>query len=229
MTELLGYLMWWKIVGQVDMTFDDLAGLVADTEAVPHHRPIPADVFRRICGMTKAYPLDSPPSPLGSGATLEMSLHKVDAKVSSMMARHMVATVRNDANVVQAVAKAGDLAFYKPPRGQHSKARLRVVALGGPYAEQASDFARDIRAEYDRGVKGAVDSQAVRRVIRAYLAAQGAIYLDGPYFMKDEAQCAGLERLFSALGGGSFMHVVPLLDSPEQRAFVERYTEEASA
>lgn len=217
MTDLLGHLMWWRVVGDVELDFDTLGSLLAGTGLAPNHRPVPADVFRRVCGLTKVHPL-------GDDRTVELSLAPVESKVPSMVVRHMVATVRNDANVVQSAVKVGDVAFYKPPRGQHSKARLRVVPATAQYRDQAEDFARYIRAEYDKGVKGALDSQAIRRVIRTHLANQDAIYLDGPYFIKDESQCAGLEGLFDALGEASFMHVVPLLDTPAQREFLARHT-----
>jgi len=217
MSELMGHLVWWKVTNGVDMDFDQLTALLAGTGIdPPNHRPVPIDVFRRVSGLTRTYPLEG-------DDTLELMLAKVESKVTSMMSRHMVATVRNGAGVVQVVRKVGDVAFYKPPRRQHSKARLRVIAGGGPHAEHAQDFAQYVRAEYDRGVKGAVDSQAIRRLIRTHLATHGAVYLDGPYFIENEEQCAGLESLFSALGEGSFMHVVPLLDTPKQREFVTRH------
>lgn len=218
MTDLLGYLLWWKVAMNVDIGHDTVSTLLKGTGATLPSRPIPVDVFRRLTtDLKKTYPLDGDRS-------LEMSLAPVDSHNDSMMLRHLVGTVRNSGNVVVWVGKVGDAAFYKPPRGQHSKARLRVLANASSYTDQGEDFANLIRAEYQRGVRGALDSQAIRRVVRSCLAHHKAVYLDGPYFTENGIQCEALGPLFDALGKDSFMHTVPLVDTPAQRAFLTEHS-----
>lgn len=218
--EHFGHLVWWKVAEHSELDHDTLTRILAGTAAPIPARPLPIDVFRRLNSAKRSYPVGE--------LTLDLTLAAVESKSEKVIARHIVGTVHNDAGVNQEIQKLGDVAFYRPPRGQNSKARLRVVPLvQTAYRQEAADFAAYLRAEYERGIKGALDAQALRRVVRGYLARRGAIYLDGPYFM--QTTCEDLAGLFAALGGSSFMHTVPLPDTPEQRAFVARFTEEVAA
>lgn len=209
----LGHLMWWK-VSDLTLDQDALYQALVDTKLGATHRPSPIDVFRRITREMKGtYPLEG-------GDTLEIAAVHVDASSDKMLTRHLVGTVTNDRGVVQAIRKVGDATFYKPPRGQHSKARLRIVAMG-PFPREAEIFASQMRTAYDEGVQGFVTGQAVRQLVRKYLAKQGAIYLGGPYFIERPEQAEALVPIFKALGERSFMHIVPLVDTPEQREFLE--------
>lgn len=209
----LGHLIWWR-VGEIELDHDTLAGLLEGTGVSGPPRPNPADVFRRVTGkeVLKSYPLETD--------TLECTLAPVESKTDSVLMRHMVGTVKNSAGVVQLVRKIGDVAFYRPPRRQPSKARLRVVPGSDLYPSQAEDFARFVRAEYDNGVKGALDGQAIRRVVRLILAEEQAVYLGGTYFVEHLQQGEVLRALFERLGDDSFMHVVKLEDTPEHRQVV---------
>lgn len=217
MTDTLGHLVWWRVTEPLNLDHATLSRVLASVGIPAPRKAIPIDVFRRLTSNTrKTYALDE-------GSTLECTLAIVQSGNDKTLNRHMVGTVRDGGGATKNIMKIGDVAFYKPPRGQHSKARLRVVSAIGPFGAQAADFAACLRSEYESAVRGAVDTQAIRRIVRAHLAEQGAVYLDGPYFVT--ARCEALEALFEAIGGGSFMHTVPLVDSPAQREFVARFTD----
>lgn len=219
MSDHFGHLVLWKVAESSELSHDTLAEILAGTDVPVPNRPLPIDAFRRLSSAKKAYPLDQ--------GTLEITLATVESKSDKVLSRHLVGTVRNDAGVTQTIRKLGDVAFYKPPRGQHSKARMRIVTHA-PYPHQAADFAAHLRSEYERAAKGgALDAQSIRRLVRGYLTQRGAVYLDGPYFTPDP--CEALRGIFTTLGGSSFMHTVPLPDTAEQRAFVARFAEEVAA
>lgn len=216
----LGHLIWWSVSGQASITLDALDSVLADTGVPVPSRPLPIDVFRRLTGEAKkTYPLEI--------HTLEITVAKVESKTDSMLVRHMVGTVKSNAGVVQTVRKLGDVAFYKPPRGQQSKARMRVLP-DAEWPHETADFVAYLHAEYRRGVQGTVDAQGIRRVVRNYLANQGAIYLDGPYFITSDAPYEALRPLFGLLGKDSNVHVVPLPDTPEQQAWLAEHTIEVT-
>ena len=226
MTDTLGYLIWWK-VGDVDLDHDQLEKVLAADIPLPP-RPIPIDVYRRVTGPKTIgrYDLSD------SEHYLELSLVPIDAKSDKMSTRHIVGTMKTHTGQPVLVRKAGDVAFYKPPRGKNSKARMRVTTIPPleGWAGPVGEFADQLRFEYEQGVKGVLDDQAIRRLIRAYLTReQHAVYLDGPWFIEGErgrdARIA-LEPLFEALGEDSFIHSVPLPDSDYDARFLARYQKE---
>lgn len=227
MTEYLGNLIWWKVVDDIGLDHHRLTELLAGTDIGVPAAPIPIDVFRRLSNVKRTFPLSNDESTRERSGVLECTLATVESRNPSMLVRHMVGTVKRD-GMVRSIDRIGDVAFYKPPRGKHSKARMRIV-VGKQHQEAAQQYAGLLRETYERGVKGALDSQAVRRVVRGYLAEHGAVYLDGPYFCEQESVIQALSTLFSSIEeGGSHMHTVPLVDTPAQRAFIDRHREDAA-
>lgn len=216
MTQL-GHLLWWK-VGAVNLTHADLAAALKGTGIEAPKRPIPVDVFRKMTSTTKAlYTLDD-------GLDLECTIAKVESGSDKMLVHHLVGTLKRG-QVTEMVRKIGEIVFYKPPKGQHSKARLRVVPQPpGRWDKEVEAFVASLRQQYDEGVKGALDGQAIRRLVRAHLARTGVVYVDGPYFFESRVQVADLEALFAALGDNSFMFDVPIMDIERNRAFLARTT-----
>ena len=215
MTDYLGNLTWWKIY-DTDMPHQVLCSTLGDDTVSAPAQPLPVDVFRRVTGsrIKKIYALED-------SANLEITLATVDARGDTLLLRHMVGTLRNKRGATVKISKLGDVAFHKPPRGHPTQWRLRVVP-GSEFPDQTADFAADLRASYDRGVKGSLDAQALRRVVRSHLSKMGATYLEGPYLLDTKVDYSPLERLFQALGPDGFMHTVPLVDTPQQRAFIAR-------
>jgi hypothetical protein len=147
-----------------------------------------------------------------------LDLHKATAQ-DTMLARDIVRTVtQRDSKIKAAIDKVGDCAFYRPPRGQPQRARMRVTVFPEqlPDREQVEAFAAELRSEYERALNY-LDPQGVRRLVRNYLASVHALYLGGPYFVPHAEHAERLVGLLVDLGGGSVCRVAPLLDEPRQR------------
>lgn len=215
----LGTLIWWS-VGGVDLTYDDLEQALAGSGVSRPARPIPVDVFRRL--MTTEHRVTDE-----GGLDLTYAFHEVGSASAKMLTYHLVGTQRVDGVKVK-VQRVGEIVFYKPPRGEHSKARIRIVPGSFPdeWAETARDWIGWMRSTYHDGVAGALDGQAVRRIVRGYLASAGSVYVGGPYFHHSE-RLGGLEALFERLGSDSFWHEVPVPDDEYQRTFLQRALETA--
>lgn len=204
----IGYLFWWR-VGSVALTHDELEAALAPSGAKMPTRPIPVDVYRRLTRRTWA----------DTGLTLSLEPVKASTK---LIHHHIVATVR-EAGAVQEVLKVGEATFYVPPRQQHSKARARFATVPSPFIEASDQFVQELRHEYDKGVKGSVDGQTVRRAIRSVLGSEHfALYLDGPYFTTTLAPVKMLQGLFDLLGEDSLLHAVPIDASPANAQLIAR-------
>ena len=229
MTDNLGYLLWWK-VGEVNLDHDQLEQALAGTDIPLPARPIPHDVFRRITGSASAkFDL----ADADAGDTLELTLVPIDSRSDKMLLRHLVGTHKSQTGTPRVVRKVGDVAFYYPPRGKNSKARMRVTLVPSiieQWQQGVTEFAEHLRQAYAQGVKGVLDGQAIRRLIRAHLAKHKALYLDGPYFLQDKdlgEVTAPLVTLFEALGEDSYMHHVPLPDRHRDKEYLARGLERA--
>lgn len=213
----LGYLTWWS-VGPVSLNRDEAQDLL-DRHEIQASLPqlvIPVDAFRRIgSGTVQNYQFRD--------GYAQLRLHKAASK-KTILVRDMVRSIFSDTGVPLEHQKVGDVVFYKPPRGRPSKARVRVtVQVPEPDVEE---FAVRLRHEYDNAL-GGVDSQAVRRLVRAHLGAHHAIHVGGPYLLPSELAIEGLRGFVESLGGGSTIHAVPVIDDAEQRRFVGRAIEDA--
>lgn len=219
---MLGYLTWMHIACR-ELTYSAVEGLPGI--ALPS-KPLPVDVFRRITGVDgkHRYSLED------EG---EVVLEAVTVKPPSdrMLTRHLVAHVNDGEGVTQKIVRVGDAAFYKPPKGQHSKARLRVTTVQGldGIRKPVEAYAETLRNKYDVGIAGQLDDQAVRRLVRNHLAENQALYMEGPYFHLDTDLLAPLYPLFELLGPDSLIHSVPLPDSSENRDLVRRMVERSEA
>jgi hypothetical protein len=221
-TDTLGHLLWWT-VGEVDLDLDRLERVLDGTGVTLPTRPIPMDVFRRVTGSAKST-VEVP------DGELVLTLFDVDAPSEKMLVKHIVGTVYDEKRVTKVIRKAGDVAFYYPPRGKNAKARMRVapVAPFEGWAGPVRAFAAQLQQAYENGVRGALDGQAVRRLIRAHLTKVKALYLDGPYYVQTLHETeAVLRPLFGALGEDSFYHTVPLPDLDRHRKLLVRGLERA--
>lgn len=210
--EYLGYLVWWTVGSPVVKIPDAERMLTELGFAIPPPKPVlPIDAFRRLTGeYSNAYSLDDE-------RTVSLELHKANSQ-HTMLVRHIVRTVKKKNGVVETVTKVGDCAFYKPPRGQNHRARMRVTVFPEalPDRQQVETFANGLRTEYDRALHY-LDPQAFRRLVRQYLGSVHALYLSGPYFLREESHTTPLVELFGHLGGGSRCQVVPVVDDPPRR------------
>lgn len=216
----LGWVLLWQI-GDGNLHVP-LAGL-ADIPGIElPDRPIPIDVYRRVTGSSSVLR-----TRLEDGE-LEVRTANAESPSDKMLIRHLIATVA-ERGVAKRVERVGDAAFYKPPRGKNSKARMRVtVTTTDPLIKQQVEaYANELRTRYSEGVTGHLDAQAVRRLVRRHLARIGALYLGGPYFVLDRDGCEALRPLFDDLGEAGMLHLFPLPDTPEERAFLVQVMERA--
>lgn len=207
--DVLGHLVWWT-VGSPTVRAADADRLLGGLGITARPNPVlPIDAFRRLTGEHRSrYRLDE--------ADVSLDLHAAKSQ-HTMLVRHIVRTVRRD-GVTQRVQKVGDCAFYRPPRGQHHRARMRVTVFPEalPDRPQVEAFAAELRTEYDRALSH-LDPQAWRRLLRAYLAEVGAVCLDGPYAVPAADDAERLVRLLDMLGGDSRGYTVPLVDDEPRR------------
>jgi hypothetical protein len=205
--EFLGYLVWWRVSNVVvPHSLAEKMMRELGFEIPPPNPVLPIDAFRRLTGEARAgYDLDDQ-------HTASLELHKAESQ-DTMLVRHIVRTVKRN-GVTVSIDKVGDAAFYKPPRGKPSKARMRVTVHDKTTEVEA--FGASLRNEYDLALKY-LDAQALRRLVRQYLTSVDALYLDGPYFLQQEAHVVGLERLFERLGPDSRCQVLPVADDPRAR------------
>lgn len=222
--EFIGQLVWWG-VGSPTIDGHELQALLAAVGvSVPPPKPIvPADAFRRLTGDSKrSYTL-------GTGEKVTLDLHPARSQ-QTMLVRHIVRTVKRG-NVVVAADRVGDCAFYKPPKGQNERARMRVTPHppeGAVDQRQIEAFCSELREEYRRALTF-LDPQAIRRLVRQYLSTVHALYLDGPYFLPEDEDAERLCDLLERIGGGSTCHVVPVVDDQRRRAMVTTGLEAAAA
>lgn len=186
------------------MSDADLAGLVR--EKLPEVKPpagiLPVDAFRRMTGETDGHRVDYPLQDAGRYVVLR--LEPTTSPQGTMLTRAILRTVFSEGNIRQRVGKVGDVVFYKPPRGEQHKARLRITltpeAKALPDAERLHRYVDVLRAEYDRA-QHHINGQAIRRLVRSYLAKVDALHMDGPYFIERIEDAARLREFLSDIGG----------------------------
>lgn len=220
--SVLGWLLWWG-VGNPEIATDDLETLLRKVGInLPAPRSIiPHDAFRRLTGdSSRTYTLRTG----GDRVTLDL---KPARSQQQLLVRHIVRTVKRG-RVTIAADRVGDCVFYKPPKGEPKRARMRVTPHPGelPDREQIEQFCEDLKAEYGRALRF-LDPQAVRRLVRNYLASVNALYIEGNYFLPKEEDAARLCGFLSQLDEGSYCHVVPVVNDAVRRALVSDALEAA--
>lgn len=218
--QIIGTVVWWSI-GVATVTDAELRAAVEQylPGTAPPAAVLPVDAFRRLTGPSGAQAeyvlvgqLDKPVQ------EAELSLLKAKSQ-KTMLVRALVRTVRED-GVNKNVTKVGDVVFYKPPRNEHHRARLRVTlqADGLPDEDLIKGFAEELRREYDTALS-TMDAQAVRRLVRAYLSNVHALPLGGPYFVPDEGSAKRLVEFLQHIGGNKTI-TLPVVDVPEARLLI---------
>lgn len=212
--DYLGQLVWWSI-GTPSLRGGDVGPMLADLQIeIPPPKPIvPADAFRRLTGSSRhEYELED-------GRQITLDLHTAGSQ-RTMLVRHIVRTVRENGIVMRA-ERVGEAAFYRPPKGQPQRARMRVTVYPEklPDREQVETFASELRAEYERALNY-LDPQAMRRLVRQYLAFVSALYLNGPYFVPRPDDAERLLELLRRLGGGSQSLTVPVVNDEPRRQMI---------
>lgn len=222
----LGTLCWWSVNGDPNISDHDLAGLVRETipEVKPPATILPVDAFRRMTGgeaTAHSYTIGAEPR----DQLITLSLANVTAPQKTMLNRAILRAVASSDGVQQRVDKVGDLVFYKPPRGQHDKARVRVTLVPGITGlldvDRIRAYGDTLRNEYRRAVKH-VNGQAVRRIVRAYLTAIGAVPMDGPYFIEEVEDADRLREFLVRVGNCRCTHFV-IDDRPWHRDQVTEF------
>lgn len=222
--ETLGTLLWWK-VGEPALTIDELREHMEQigmgTSAAP--KPlIPIDVFRRLTGPAGAegkYKL--------GGAWIRLRLER-SRETDTMLTR----TILRDNDNGGARLEVGDFVFYKPPRGEPDRARLRVTLRDVsdlPDKRAIERFGTALKEAFAHDMEH-LDSQAVRRTARRFLVEHHAIHIDGVYFVPDgerAVQLAGL--LEDRVLGGSVAWTMPVYDDAFGRFFIIKAFERAVA
>lgn len=213
---MLGHLVWWRVVGaSLNLATAEEADLGLDLPS----RPLPHDVYRRVTG----------------NATMTFTLVEDEATLSCAPVKSTSAKVIDRDIVLTSVTPSGKpwvvghATFYYPPRGKNSKARFRVSTTRKDIPE-LQQFASQLREDWVTGLGGLLDEQGIRRLARTHVLKRG-LYLDGPYFVRDEETVAPLRLLFTLLEGEGdcFVHSTPMVDTPENRTFLSRGVERAVA
>lgn len=208
--EYLGYLAWWG-VSDVRLTPTDAEQMMSELglEIPPPKPPAPVDVFRRLGTEQRVFP----GTWREEEAEVTLSLHPVESQ-KTMLVRHVVETVRQK-GIVRSMDYLGEVAFYKPPKGQPSKARMRAQ-VSDPRPEVQS-YVAHLRDYYAASLTS-IDDQGGRRLIRSFLRSIDAAYLNGVYVLPGVGQAGQLEAMIGRLGGASYCHIAPLVDTPSTRA-----------
>lgn len=220
---VLGYLTWTHVA---DSELTHAAVEHLDGLPVPG-RPLPVDVFRRLTGVdgTSRYTVDD--------FEVVLTAQTAQSPSSQMLVRHIVAEVCDGEGVTQNIHKVGDVAFYKPPKGQPSKARIRITPNGVPgwLSDTLTAFTEALRRKYDEGIAGQLDDQAVRRIVRKHLTETAcALYIEGGLYFTLDTECiAPLEPLFDLLGPNSVLHSVPVPDTARDRELLRRMVDRSLA
>jgi hypothetical protein len=201
----IGSLVWWSIPDAASLSTSALSQLVGELalNAPGVSRP-PVDTFRRLSSSAStAYELDD--------AHITLDLRTVPSQ-STMLVRHVVRSERRDGTLVSA-RRVGDFAFYKPPRDQPERARVRATPMPGdlPDREQIESFVKSLRVAYKDALR-TIDSQALRRTVRAFLRNADATYMDGPYFVPNEEDAERLSKLLDSVEGCVSWHLGVLDD-----------------
>ncbi len=212
----LGYLVWWRVADT--MLDQDTATAIADKLGIPAPaRPIPVDVFRRLAGTDFARRVRHD--------TTRVELHPAKSQ-TTMLVRHIVThTYRK--GVPLAHERVGEAVFYKPPRKQPWKARMRVT-MDNPEDDWLAKYAEQLRVEYQRGLN-AFDAQGVRRLVRAYLSRVHALLIDGVYFLREPEHVDNFTWLFEQLGGDCRCHAVTVDRGSELQPMLAAALERAVA
>ncbi len=212
----LGHLVWWR-VADTSMDADTATAVAEKLDIKPPIRPAPVDVFRKLAGTDYAR---------RQGHTTErLQLHPAESQ-HTMLVRHIVKHVYRN-GVPQAHDRVGEAVFYKPPRQQPSKARLRVT-MNDPNDEWLAPYGDKLRAEYAHGLTR-FDEQGVRRLVRAYLNRVHALLVDGVYFLREQEHADNMMWLFEQLGGDCRCHCVTVDKGSELQPMLEAALERAVA
>lgn len=205
----LGHLVWWKVPEGSSLSL-----------AAAHERltgvnlpaaPIPIDVFRRVTGTVQ--------SSKRYGDRL-LQVYEGPPASDKVMTRHIVVMVKGSGT------RVGDVAFFKPPRGEHRKARLKVT-LRVKDDPDVNDYAARLKQQYAEGIAGTLDTQGIRRIVRGHMIKVGGLFLEGPWYVQNTDPVMHLLGLFDLLGEEAFLHEVPFPDTEGNRAFLTRGLERA--
>lgn len=158
--------------------------------------------------------------------------------------RHVILDNTDSRGQVQVSAKVAELKFFRGSRTsagknqgfQHYKHSIRpivqAVGLDGKPAGQEMQMTPEVRAHIDTFLKDLNDkytdmaanlhSDAIRAMIRNYVVSLNAIQCKpggGVYFvhMTKQDEINALQKLVQRIGQGCQFHIVPLLDTAEQR------------
>jgi hypothetical protein len=215
----LGRLVWWK-VGDPQVHGGDLTGLLQrlgiDVPAPKPSRGV--DVFRRLTSAKRKMTYD-----MGEGRTGELTLHLVNSRTPEILRRDIVHRVLDDKGVALDIWKVGDATFVKPKAGSRQTGRMQVRVQTPTDLDTAraavNYFADELRNDYAAGLNH-LDPQAIRRLVRAYLASVGAVFLEGPYFVPEATHADTLTALLHELGGGCKAWVATVVDEPRIRQHI---------
>lgn len=215
--DYLGYLVWWR-VGAASLPARDLPTLVPQLGfTVPPPAPgSPTDAFRKLAGEESVRPQPD-------GTVVTVSLHRTNTSDAAREVRHIVRTVRKD-KAVQTSERVGDVVFYRAPKGEPSKARFRAQATSSD--PQVKTYASWLRHEYQARLD-TLDSQGIRRLIRAHLAEVNALSIDGPYFVQKREHVEPLMRLFTSLNDDCSIYWLPLAETGLTRDMLSTAIEHA--
>lgn len=231
---LLGNIVWFTVGGEttyeddvrltkpmrvkyaeVEDVFEQL-GLDVDLLPPP---PRPIDAFRKATATVAAK------YPLSEGSTITVTLEtKEVSRSADEVVRHVMRTVKSEGKLSPA-QRVAELRFLRGSRRDSDEFRFsirpNVPANERARLRQLISMAVD---EYTVFVEN-LTANSIRWVLRAHLDQLAAVAVrpsGGVYFVSNEYDTTvlALQKFMNHLGDGCYLHRLPLLDEPEQRAMV---------
>lgn len=223
---LLGHLVMFTIREHY-YDRDHIAATLARLQMNPNLLPAAGrgiDAFRKATSSVDDFDYQLP-----DGNIAHILVRDVDAD-KELVTRHLIREIRDASNRRLAYSKIGEAVFYRPVvRAGARRADTQIIRVTIDHStlvdaeRHAMQPVLDrINEVYNRHLNF-IDDMKVRAMMRAALLNFDAVVVKGGVYFAPIDQHHNLDKLtelISATASGSLMHLVPILDQPEQREMV---------
>ena len=242
---VLGQLSYFTITEEKEapVAHADVEKLFAEFNLNPEFVPLPnrpADAYKKATKDAER-PEVGRSYPLSGGRKMNLLVRDV-ATDKEKIVRHLIRELVDSENVRLAYDKVGEAIFYHAPvdtksgKRRASGHRLRITIDFAKVSQEESDTLEGVRKRildaYNHDCLY-LDGMKLRAMVREYVLSLNAVQLKPSlYFVhKDRGdELRRLAELIDRLNNGSGMHLIPMVDLPEQRReVIEKFQEEASS